>query len=254
MAAPLTLPVPAAAGGAGGSPPPPPSSSSKKTRGVLDVTKQFFSTKLSDIAKATYLTIDVGAYFKVFDKKDPVTDGIHYHAKLIKLAHAPGALIKGGIEWGEKTTQLMAEPSWSAASNAFFATNSLVNPVAEIAEFTTKAIWHLPPSSFHTLNGINGVSLTIGMGKETVDTVIGIADVNPAEVENKIGEITASLFRLAKAVSYVALGILITLSVFFEIVASPIVFTALSVNALVFSIMSFYYENITGNLPLGSKA
>ena len=54
----------------------------------------------------------------------------------------------------------------------------------------------------------------------------------------------AAILKLAKEISYVALGVLVVLSAFFSFVFSPLAFMVCSTSSIVFTILGYYQENI----------
>lgn len=213
-----------------------------------DVLNEFLKTKLATASRAVYTSIDVMWKAGVLDEKSPVAKGVHYHTKLVKLAHAPGEALDHGIKLVRAGKALAKDPSWDNKVTTFFAVNDIVHPIYDMCEFATKAIWHLPKEWFHTFGGVNGVTLAIGKGMHegyhAVDKFSKIDFTKETERAENLEKATSNLIKIAKSISYLVLGLLIAVAVFFNMVASPVVFTAASASTVFFSIFSFFYDNL----------
>lgn len=131
--------------------------------------------------------------------------------------------------------------------------NNWVSPFYEIFELFTKTIFYIPKSAITTLNGINGASLILSMGWNAIESLNWVAENNYSslkgvEREMKFSQMSGYLFKLAAEVSFIVLGVLTVLSVFFGFVFSPLLFSTFAASSVVFGILEYYHENLGANL------
>lgn len=124
-----------------------------------------------------------------------------------------------------------------------------VNPFWEMADFFTKTIFFVPTSSVQTLNGINGGSLIASMLWNLYDSIVWIKSCGYStaigDAKNKIAtELCGHVLKIARDLSFLAIGILTFLSVFFQFVFAPLVWSSFSVSTIFFTILDYYHEQV----------
>lgn len=225
-------------------------------KGFLDVTIEFLETKVAEVAKLIYISIDLSRYFG-FGKNDPTLNKVYFTAKEVKLAFAPGTLLSNASKFSDQFTQYIQEPSWPLAQKALYAANNLVNPLYDCCDLLALTGYIQKGAKMRTFSGFNGLSIVIGKARDSYLSLKKFAeidnlDANPsaAQRKEKRQELDSTFLKLIKDVSYLALGILLVLSVFFKIAVPAIAFTALSANAVLFSFWSFYHDNLGKPKPI----
>lgn len=215
---------------------------------VFDVFAQYAAQKPYSLAKAFYvLGVDVPKELGLMSKDNVTWTKAAEQAKLFKLTRAPFDLLKGmntlyRSTWSwYKGKEFARGEGFKTKSKVTKDTLGLVNPVWEICDFFTKAILFIPKQSIQTLKGVNGGTLVILKGWDTIDhlKVLSTKDLavkSPKKVEER-------LLKLITDVAYLAIGILSTLMVFTTMTFASFTMTMLSATTVVFSILSFYHKN-----------
>lgn len=228
--------------------------SEKRKQDILDTTAKFFSEQSSLAFKFVYTGIDfVGIVLnRIPAQYTEICASIRLQTNLLKLAHAPKDFLNKFNELRYKANDFWEEHSFENAIDVFFAGNKCISPLYDGTDFFTKAIFFLPKHAiwFQNFTGVNAISLIIGSTYNTYADLTKMAAATYGEAENEVErqkagqEITIALFDLIKDISYLALGILTTLSVFFAFVFSPATFVMLSTSTVAFSVINFYYKNL----------
>lgn len=230
-------------------------------KGLLDVTADFATTRADQLGKAIYVGIDCAeAAGLIEDKTEGAIGELHHHAKLFKLAHAPGKFVANVNKTMRTAGKLLEGDSKTTLVTLGLDVNSLVAPIYDTLEFLTKAVIHIPKESIKTFSGVNGVALIIAMGSFAIESIKNIGKHNIGEATDKVQrrhsfyETSHSLLKLIKEVAYVALGALTALSVFFGmVIASATTLTILSAITVVFTYLEYYHENLGAPLKKTNK-
>lgn len=228
-------------------------------KGFFDVTADFVTSKSDQVGKAIYVGIDCAQEAGLIEGKEGAIGELHHHAKLFKLAHAPGKFVQGMNKAIRDAGAFLENHSYKNLGSFGLSLNNLVSPIYDTLEFLTKAIVHIPKESIKTLGGVNGAALVISMGWNGLLSLQNIGKHNignatdKAQYRHSFYEASHSLLKLIKEVSYVALGVLTVLSVFFQIVASATTFTTLSAITVVCTYLEYYHENLGAPLNKTNK-
>lgn len=192
---------------------------------------------------------------------------IRNQASLIKLVRFPGAFLKSVNTTRDKMGHLidavgayMKKPSKEGSSegrgfkvistgfSTIRAANNIIPSINDGADFFTKAIFFIPKESIRPLLGITGGTLIFGMVCnifESLDVIrhykTGLKSSDDKEVTYR--DVQKAMIKVAKEISYIALGILIVLDIFFGFVFSPITFTAWSTASVVFGLMEYFHNH-----------
>lgn len=238
------------------------SSVKKKHQDPLDTIAKFLSEEGSLFFKSIYTGIDFAGVVldRIPEQHKEIIASTRLQANLIKLAYAPKSLLKNFNDLRHKANNFWEDHSSENGQEVFLAANKCISPLYDGTDFFTKAIFYLPRNSvwFQNFTGVNAISLIIASTQNIYNDLTKMAKANYAEAKNEAEKqqhrekITEALFDLIKDISFIALGILTTLSVFFAFVFSPATFVMLSTSTVVFSIINFYYKNL--GAPLESKA
>lgn len=218
----------------------------KKKADFFDVSARFVSEKYRTAAKVVSLSSE---WAKMGEINNPTWDTVGNHAEFIKLGTAPFELAGKLNETRHKVVEFARDPSLKTGAKAFLSANGCVGPVWDMADFARK-FCGVSKDAVKPFLGATGISTMIGSGYGIGEAVVDIADSGLAEAktEEKKAEakftISKAVINLARNVSLFALGVLIVLSIFFGIVASPIFFLTFSTLGTVLSILSFYHDNL----------
>lgn len=228
---------------------------------ALDVAAKFASEKQYGFAKAIYvLGVDLTRALGLVSKENATATLIKENASLFKLSRSPAMFIDSVNTTVRSTwSYLTGNPivsgrdktaSVKPLSQVVRDATGIVNPVNEMATFLTKAILFIPKASIHVLKGINGIALTFAMSWCAYESLCVLAKGRVSDLTNddqivaRERENVGALLNLVREVSYVALGIIMTLAVFASVAVNPLVMTALSVTTVVFTILHFYHKNL----------
>ena len=93
------------------------------------------------------------------------------------------------------------------------------------------------------------MSLVLAMGWNLMDDLDalaqnGIAEAKGKERSVKLIEVQRHMIDVAKNVSYLALGVITVLSIFFQFVFTPFTLSMLNTATVSFAIMSHFYDNV----------
>jgi len=219
----------------------------------FDVTAGFVQEKPFDTAKAVYVAIDcLKEADLVPEGQEKTFNDVRHHANLVKLAKAPGALFTNTNELRHKASALMEEgPSLKGLLPVLRSANSCISPIWDMTDFLTKAILYIPKKSVETFKGFNALSLILSMGWNAFDSCNALVDAERElqvtvskeqhPIKKKLGH---HLIRLVKQISYIALGILTVLAVFFQAQIASFVFTIFSASTVVCTILEYYHSHL----------
>ncbi|NGX38147.1 MAG: hypothetical protein K1000chlam2_01319 [Chlamydiae bacterium] len=190
--------------------------------------------------------------------KDKAWHETRHHANLVKLSRAPFEFISNTnktrhkfADWWEGreiTPKHSKDKRIVRFTDVLRELNNCVNPIWDAFEFLSKAVLYIPKPSIELLKGINGGALFLGMGWNLVENFqIATTDLSKYQgdvYKIKREKVTQALLKLVSQVAYVAIGVMITLSVFSQVVFAPVWFTACSATTVVFGILEYYHENL----------
>jgi len=224
-----------------------------------DVVIGFIGEKWDTFFKTIYMTCDWAKTLNLVPENNQEFVGnIRRTANIIKLGHGPVEFFENGYKFINAAFNTYNKPSVKNLCDTAIALNNCYSPLFDSAELAMKTgLVAIPTETFRTMEGFNGAALIIGMGNQTKECIAKIANCKLADAETaKVKEeamwtISQALLDMAKAVSYIALGIFVVLSVFFNIVAPGIVFLALSTSALAFTIFGYFHKNL--GMPIEEK-
>ena len=225
---------------------------------ILDVTADYVGEKSYSAAKAVYVFIDVLKECGFITEKDKTWHETRHHASLIKLSRSPFDFIKNVNSsrhmfanwWDGRVieTKHFNEKRAARFTDVIRELNECINPVYEACEFLSRAVLYIPKASFETLKGVNGGALCLGMGWNLVDNFqIAATDLSKYEGDARLKkrfEVTQALLKLVSQVSFVALGVMTILSVFFQASFVSTAWVALSAISVVFGILEYYHKNL----------
>lgn len=236
----------------------PKSSNKLPQKNSIDVVVGFVAEKWDTFFKVIYTGVDWAKYFDVIPKEHQQLAGdVRRTANIIKLGHGPVEFVENTHKFFKSAHNAVYEPTAKNLFKAAIDLNGCYSPAFDTIELLSKTVINIPAETFQTLEGINGATLIIGMTNQTREAVEKIADSNlvdaktPGQLAKRMRDVTQALLDMAKAVSYVALGIFVVLAIFFNIIAPGVVFLALSTSALVFTILGYYHKNI--GMPIEPK-
>lgn len=223
------------------------------TKNFIDVTADFFATRLKEPAKLIYGSIDIFKWLGFVDSNNIQAQRVHSAATYTKLMLGPIEVLQKSITLKDKVTGYQNNKATGA--EVFFAANGMMGSVWDSAELMEKfGFVEKGTPVMRALNGLNGVALTVGMSKQFVDNVDKISQIDltqSAQLDQNMQRMAGHLFAVAKAISYIALGICIICSIFFNLVAPAIVFTVFAFAATVFASLQYYAEEL--NKPITDR-
>ncbi|NGX26864.1 MAG: hypothetical protein K940chlam6_00790 [Chlamydiae bacterium] len=233
-----------------------------RRKDIVDVTCDFASEKPYALLKTLHVFPELFMRAGFLPDDNPELNNACLAARMGKLSRAPFEFIKythttldSFARWLKGETKEFKEKYKKkierevAITDVLRDANNCVNPVWEMADFLTRAILFIPKTAVRTLEGVNGIALTIGMAWNVFDTLNWIrkseySSLQGADRDKKFSDMTGYLMKLAKEISYIALGVLIVLSVFFQFVFAPLTVSAISASTVVFTILEYYHENL----------
>jgi len=238
-----------------------PQNKSEVKNNPIDVFVKYTTEKHYSFAKAIYvLGVDVPRALGLMSENNQTATIIKENATLFKLSRSPAVFFNAvnttiRTSWSYLTGNPIANGNEKVAkvkplSQVVRDAAGIVNPVNEMATFLTKAILFIPKASIHTLKGVNGIALTFLMGWKTCESVHTLGKNRVCDLTNdeaivaRQTEINGTLLKIVAEVSYVAIGVIMTLAVFAGVAVNPLVLTALSATTVVFSILEFSYKNL----------
>jgi len=234
-----------------------------RRRDVVDVTCDYAGSKTSSFLKALYVLPGLAKNLDWLPRDHAGLNGFCDAAKFGKLSLAPFALVDKvqttqstlalwlngdtksfKMKFGEKDVRQVT------AMDVVRDASGCVGSSWDITEFLRATLVSIPKASLRVFEGINGAALVFGMSCNLLlNTFTWINDSKYAslkgpERDKKFTQMTGYLFKMATEISYIALGIMIVLSAFFQVVFSPLAFSAVSAATVVFNILEYYHENL----------
>lgn len=217
-----------------------------------DAFSNWTQAKAGDACKTVMYTVDWGKHLGYFDNHSSTALKIRSTAAIGKLVFSgPLELPKKLTTLGDKIVDFCEKPSFSALAQIFWKTNATVAPVVDTIELgVERGIIYLDSDTMKTCKWINGVSLVLGMTNDAIDAFINIVttrvnDSASPQLQKWSSDILFDqMIKLAKSISYVALGVFIVLSIFFEVAVPGLYFLTAATSALAFSILGYFYEEI----------
>ncbi|NGX39641.1 MAG: hypothetical protein KR126chlam1_00974 [Chlamydiae bacterium] len=225
-----------------------------QTLGFFDVTAGFAKEKPHTVAKAVAVTM---GWLKELDlvpeENKETASQIQYHASLVKLARAPGNILQSINGMYKSGSDLLSKRSWKEGCEVIKESTSLFNSVWDGVDFLSRAILFLPRKApaFVTGSGCNGIALAAG---NLVKIPLHIAKIynskiysakkDSAEYNAAHKDVISRMISIASAVTYVAIGALVVLNVFFAFVFSPYIWLSLSVATIALSFTSYFQKNL----------
>lgn len=205
--------------------------------------------KFKAAAKATYVAIDLMREFDKIpeDYEGPVAE-THHYAKIIKLAHAPGDTLNGLNELRHTVVKFSEDSNRWTFLAIMRKISSLLGAVYDSLDLLTRTIVYLPKECLY--RGANGIALLFGMTCNAVERLYKVCHINlnksknTQELDKKHAKVTEHMIKLAWAVSYVALGVLIVLSEYFGIVVASLYFTLCSASTVSFDLIGYYHKQL----------
>lgn len=216
----------------------------------FDVSADFANEKPFALAKAVCVAIDCLRKADLIPQgQEKIFDSVSYHSNLIKLSVGPGDFINNTNILRNRVADWMKDPSLKGLTQTIRAANSCVLPAWDITDFFTNTIFYIAKESVETFRGISASCLVLARAWDALDRFYEIAHTDVATQTGKkkklaYHKITQALIELAKHISYIVVGVLTILSIFFQIVAAPVVFTALAASTVVFTFLEFYHERL----------
>ena len=230
-------------------------SQSLRRKDSFDVIAGAAKDEFFTIAKAVKVGIDcLEEAGQIPEDKKEIYANIGRHANLVKLSKFPGTAFKYVNTLRHSAVGFIKNPTIWGAADTFRQGNNCISPVWDGMDFINDAIMKISKKTMQLAKGISGSSLVLAMGWNACETFKDIANCDLSKVTGKernemYTKISKSLIKLAKEVSYIALGVFIVLSVFFDIVAAPVVFTALSASTVVWTLLGYYVNHIGEPIP-----
>lgn len=234
-----------------------------RRKDIVDVTCDFAEEKPYTILKALYVFPELFIRSGYLPDDNPGLNNACFAAKMGKLSRAPFEFIKhthttldSFTRWLKGETKEFKEKYNKITEREVAITDVLrnasdcVNPVWEITDFLTKAILFIPKTAVvRSFEGVNGIVLALSMTWNAFDSLNWISkskysSLQGADRNKKFSDMTGYLMKLAKEISFIALGALVVLSVFFQFVFAPLTFSAVSASTVVFTILEYYHENL----------
>lgn len=233
----------------------------KSYKDVFDVTSEFATNKPHTVFKTIYTFLEGSMHFGLVNET-PLLREICEVSKFAKVTKGPFATFEqfykifnsltlwlGSKEkvfkgkYGEKTKRTVE------VSDVVKDMIGVTSPLYDTGEFLTRTILYIPKEFVKTFSGINGVSLVMIMLWNAFSSLNWIAkseysSAKGLERDRKFSHMTGYLLKLSMEVSFIALGMMIVLSSFFQFVFSPILFSAFSMASVVFTILEYYHENL----------
>lgn len=233
-----------------------------KRMGLFDVTCEFFAEKPHTFFKAGYTLPRFVMELGYLPRDHEGLNRWCFGSQMLKLSRGPFDFLK----YSHKTMDYFG--SWLNGEKASFRgkfneiekrnvefldvfreANNCVNPIYDSADFLTKAILYIPKESIRTLSGINGVSLIIAQSWNVFDSLNWISKCQAnkktgAEQSKVLGQMLGYLLAVARDVSLIVLGVFLVLTIYFQYIFSPFLWSAFSASNVVFTILDFYYERV----------
>lgn len=224
----------------------------KPTNDFFDTTAMWLSDQPFSAAKAGYIFIDVLKEASMIPEsfKGEFASARH-HLNLIKLARAPGDLMKKANEIRHAVADCLEAPSVKGAATIVRKGAQIILPVWEGVDFLTKAVVNIPKETLwvQNLRGVGGGALAFSMFWNVCEDLSALANsklYGATDSKTRSAEFTKvakSLINLAKNISYIVLGVMTLLTVFFGYVFAPVIMTAWSASTVVFGILGYYHTN-----------
>jgi hypothetical protein len=235
----------------------------ERRKDLFDVTTDYAATRTSGFLKALYVLPGLAKNLGYLPSDHAGLNGFCSGAKFGKLALAPTSLVDKvqtlqtstahwlrGSEKSFKQKYGQSEKRKVTTLDVIRDASSCVGPSWETTDFLRTVLISIPKASLRVFEGINGIALAFSMGCNLLlNTCTWIKDSNypslkGAARDQKLTEMAGYLLKMAMEVSYVVLGIMVALSCFFQVVFSPLAFSAVSASTVVFSILEYYHENL----------
>lgn len=220
----------------------------------LDVGFQFADKKTYSFLKAFYVLSEFFGQLGYLPQDNKALNNACYGAKITKLSRSPWEFVKAITETREKAALWIEgkkdeDGKEVGLPQVVRKANGVFNPIKEMWDLSIKTAYLSKSALFNTYGGISGASLVFGMGWNTFDHLNKLAN---SPIANLTGEerskedykVVGHMLKVARDASYVALGVLSVLTTFFQFVFAPFVTCALSASSVVFTILSYYHENL----------
>ncbi|MDN3507136.1 MAG: hypothetical protein P0S96_07905 [Simkaniaceae bacterium] len=234
-----------------------------RRRDVFDVTCDYVTSKPSSFLKALYVLPGFAKNLNWLPSDHAGLNNFSSAAKFGKLAFAPSSWVdkvqatqvtlSHWLRGDPKTFKLKYGQKEVRQVTAFDVVRDAANcigPTWDTTEFITSTLVSVSDARLRVFRGVNGAALTFGMGCNLLlNTFTWINDskyasLKGAEKDKKFTEMTGYLFKMAKEISFIALGVMVVLSAFFHVVFSSMAFAAVSASTVVFDILEYYHENL----------
>ncbi|NGX58904.1 MAG: hypothetical protein KR126chlam3_00045 [Chlamydiae bacterium] len=236
-------------------------SAHKAHKDFFDVTCGYAGEKPYGVFKACHVLPNLFQELDILSKDNAELNAAIGAAKLAKLSRSPFDFVRNThglcatfVQWwkGEerefkgKYDETLATRK-VAVTDVVRDANGCIAPVWEMHEFLSKAILYSPVNMI--FKGISAIALTIKFGWDAFDSLKWIesskySSLEGAARDEKFPKMTGHLMQLAVEVSFVALGVLTVLSVFFQFVFAPLLFAGFSASTVVFAILGYYHEHL----------
>ncbi len=220
----------------------------------LDVGLHFANEKPYTFLKAFYVFSELLGHLEYLPKDNESLNSACLGAKITKLSRSPWEFIKYATSTRSKVVNWMEGTKDSKGKDVGVAGiiregNNLVSPIREMWELAIKATYIPKSALFETFKGVSGASLVLGMGWNAIDDLQKLEKSPLAKLKGKARSdesfrVAGHLIKLAKNVSYVALGVISVLSVFFQFVFAPFTACVISASTVVFTILGYYHQEL----------
>lgn len=226
---------------------------------TVDVALRYCEEKPYGVLKTFYVFADFLGHLGYLPKDNEALNQACFGAKITKLSRSPWEFVSNVTktsttvsDWieGKVVERKKGEEKRKVeATDIVRDANGIISPLREMWELMVKTLY-LPNSAlFQTFKGVSGASLILAMGWNSFDHLNTLADSKLPELKGKERskesyKVVGTMIKLARDVSYVALGIIVILTTFFQFVFAPFTTCMLSTASVVFTILGYYHSNL----------
>lgn len=222
--------------------------------GPLAVGLQFAEEKPYSLIKTFYVLSEFFGHLRYLPQDNEALNNACWGAKLTKLSRSPWEFVKVITDTRQKTAIWIEGKKDEKGNEVGLAqvvrkANGIFSPIKEMWEFSIKTAYLSKSALFEVYKGVSGISLVVGMGWNSFEDLDKLANsplvkLNGEARTEENYKVLGHMLKLATDVSYVALGVISVLTVFFQFVFAPFVTCAISASTVVFTILSYYHENL----------
>lgn len=224
----------------------------------VDIGLEFCVKKPYTLFKAMYVFPELGKHLGYVPRDNEVLNKACTAAKIAKLSRSPFDFVRNlansfdmaaNYSEGKEIRTRRKQTRVATVADVVREANGVIAPTWEMWDFFIKNAYLPSTPLFQTFGGLSAASLILGMGWNSFDHLSDLHDSKLAELKGAARsaeqyKVAGYMIKLAKDVSYLALGIIGVLSTFFGFVFAPLTICAFSTSSVVFTILGYYHSNL----------